>query len=298
MEDKDSSMMACSLLELPKEICLVILSKLAFRDLCRCALVSKFLGSIAVHKELWKKRFEQDYAPGILDMVHCNLKDAYANLHCELNQKPQLINFKVIFTDGGEYPGGYGPSNMLQNNNNAEDSSFFGPCYCTENGKQFNVNMILEHAMESSVFFAQEIVVEGPSSGYTAPLNDGLVFFSQNRPDEGEFKKYDDMHDAEFLTLKEQYIENKVSKELVPITYFLLQNSTIKTERGYEKIIRKVTTQLSCPYPYGKYIYLKLLGPSRLGGNIDVAFFGVYGHSVDFKFKINSPGSWKNAFLQ
>ncbi|KAL8643250.1 MAG: hypothetical protein Q9228_000144 [Teloschistes exilis] len=83
---------------------------------------------------------------------------------------PGPLRMEISFCDGGlhEYASmEYGPENVLRN-----DLSV----YCT---KSKQCNMLLRHA-GSAPFCLQKLVIKAPETGFTAPIQEGMVFISMD----------------------------------------------------------------------------------------------------------------------
>jgi hypothetical protein len=91
--------------------------------------------------------------------------------------KPGKLNMEIEFCDGGMYSEGskreaamYGADNVLMN-----DSSV----YCTKGNR---CNLVLRHA-GGRPFCLKELIIKAPSRGYTAPVQEGMVFVSMTSDD-------------------------------------------------------------------------------------------------------------------
>jgi len=91
--------------------------------------------------------------------------------------KPGKLNMEIEFCDGGMYSEGsdresdmYGAANVLKN-----DSSV----YCTKGNR---CNLVLKHA-GGRPFCLKELIIKAPPRGYTAPVQEGMVFVSMTSDD-------------------------------------------------------------------------------------------------------------------
>ncbi|KIW00707.1 uncharacterized protein PV09_07693 [Verruconis gallopava] len=88
---------------------------------------------------------------------------------------PGQLKMEIVFCDGGEYPGdprsgmlhmeggNYRPENVLRNDESV---------YCTRNSR---CNLMLRQKGEA-LFHLESLIIAAPKRGYTAPIQQGLVF--------------------------------------------------------------------------------------------------------------------------
>lgn len=89
--------------------------------------------------------------------------------NCNITSEQNVLPFKVIFSDGGEFGKEYGCENMLKNNKMA---------YCAT--KPQCINVILELDKPRNEFFVvQEFMIRKPGHGYTSPVQGGVVFVAR-----------------------------------------------------------------------------------------------------------------------
>ncbi|KAB8302197.1 hypothetical protein EYC80_005642 [Monilinia laxa] len=83
--------------------------------------------------------------------------------------EPGILQMEIVSCDGGLFQTGvegeYGLENVLKDDNTV---------YCTKSNR---CNMILKHQGETT-FSLTEIVIRAPHKGYTAPVQEGMVFVS------------------------------------------------------------------------------------------------------------------------
>ncbi|KAH7360952.1 hypothetical protein BKA65DRAFT_390299 [Rhexocercosporidium sp. MPI-PUGE-AT-0058] len=87
--------------------------------------------------------------------------------------EPGKLKMEIVSCDGGifsEHGGNYAAENVLKN-----DSTV----YCTKSNR---CNLVLRH-QGSTVFSLKELVIKAPHSGYTAPVQEGMVFISMTSDD-------------------------------------------------------------------------------------------------------------------
>lgn len=79
----------------------------------------------------------------------------------------QMLKFKLVSSDGGEFSEDYSCENMLRS-----DSSV----YCTS--RKENTNVILKFASDSS-FVLTHVIIKSPEQGFTNPIGSGLIFVTE-----------------------------------------------------------------------------------------------------------------------
>jgi len=87
--------------------------------------------------------------------------------------EPGKLKMEIVSCDGGifsEHGGNYAAENVLKN-----DSTV----YCTKSNR---CNLVLRH-QGATVFSLKELVIKAPHSGYTAPVQEGMVFISMTSDD-------------------------------------------------------------------------------------------------------------------
>ncbi|KAF1942107.1 hypothetical protein EJ02DRAFT_184691 [Clathrospora elynae] len=85
---------------------------------------------------------------------------------------PGRLRMEIVSCDGGEHrrdnpPGLYRVQNVLRNDNSV---------YCSESSQ---CNLLLKHMGEAS-FALEKIVIRAPNCGFTAPVQEGLVFVAMS----------------------------------------------------------------------------------------------------------------------
>ncbi|MCJ1354346.1 MAG: hypothetical protein MMC33_004334 [Icmadophila ericetorum] len=86
---------------------------------------------------------------------------------------PGSLKMEIVSCDGGLHEESYGqgrqylPENILRNDKSV---------YCTKHGK---CNIILRHQGETP-FTLKKLVIKAPASGFTAPVQEGMIFISMN----------------------------------------------------------------------------------------------------------------------
>lgn len=87
--------------------------------------------------------------------------------------EPGKLKMEIVSCDGGiyqEHGGDYSAENVLKND---------GTVYCTKSNR---CNLVLRH-QGATVFCLKELIIKAPHSGYTAPIQEGMVFISMSSDD-------------------------------------------------------------------------------------------------------------------
>ncbi|CZS99739.1 uncharacterized protein RAG0_08051 [Rhynchosporium agropyri] len=87
--------------------------------------------------------------------------------------EPGKLKMEIVSCDGGifsEHGGNYAAENVLKN-----DSTV----YCTKSNR---CNLVLRH-QGATLFNLKELIIKAPHSGYTAPVQEGMVFISMTSDD-------------------------------------------------------------------------------------------------------------------
>ncbi|PBP26581.1 regulator of chromosome condensation (RCC1)-like protein [Diplocarpon rosae] len=87
--------------------------------------------------------------------------------------EPGKLKMEIVSCDGGifsEHGGNYSAENVLKN-----DSTV----YCTKSNR---CNLVLRH-QGATAFSLKELIIKAPHSGYTAPVQEGMVFISMTSDD-------------------------------------------------------------------------------------------------------------------
>lgn len=178
---------------------------------------------------------------------------------CSVSAAPDCnLKFVVRSTDGGEFNSDYSCHNVLQ-----EDTS----CYCSISRE--NVNLVMQHQGRAP-YTATSIVVAAPSSGFTSPIGQGMVFCTWDEPTV-EFiqatKAWDGVTSrAEFDRMLQWHInKGEADPEQLPVAFF----DVSRTTRG--------VFPLDVPRS-GRYVVVKLVR-AITGDNIDVQYIGFRGWS-------------------
>ncbi|KAK9390205.1 hypothetical protein V1515DRAFT_589531 [Lipomyces mesembrius] len=96
-----------------------------------------------------------------------------------MSEKPMQLDLKMVYCDGGWHGDDYLPGNVLSLTNSV---------YCTQKPK---CNMILRHKSDKP-FTLHSITIKAPTTGFTCPVQQGLIFVSMNKDDMLPRTKYHD----------------------------------------------------------------------------------------------------------
>jgi len=138
--------------------------------------------------------------------------------------------------------------------------------FCTKTGYASNVNIEIEisDVPEGAICFVKEILVEAPDSGFTRPIKDVIVFFSQELVPVEEKKDTDDITFDAYTT----QLQKKEIKYL-PDAFLTC------------KFRGSVQQQLKEAIP-AKFVHLKLLSAYSINNdlNIDMKYFCLRGFII------------------
>lgn len=180
----------------------------------------------------------------------------------EFHRDPAILHFEVVSTDGGEHSAQYKCENMLK-----PDASV----YCTE--KRTNVNVSLR-LVDEPFYTITHFVIKAPEFGFTAPVGDGLIFFSYDPlPAEAvsKFNDYDARRYEEFVAAKQAHGEPLNLTD--PAAFFSLREGSCLVQK------------LAVPR-FGRYVTIKFLRSRTEEHNIDVQFVGFKGISGPQSFPV------------
>ncbi|TAQ89759.1 hypothetical protein B7494_g1935 [Chlorociboria aeruginascens] len=88
--------------------------------------------------------------------------------------EPGKLKMEIVSCDGGIFKEHHGVDYSAENVLKNDDS-----VYCTQSNR---CNLVLRH-QGATVFCLKELIVKAPHSGYTAPVQDGMVFVSMTSND-------------------------------------------------------------------------------------------------------------------
>ncbi|KAK9467428.1 hypothetical protein V1512DRAFT_261172 [Lipomyces arxii] len=97
------------------------------------------------------------------------------------SDRPYQLDMKLMYCDGGWHGEDYQPENVL---------SMSDTVYCTQKSR---CNMIFRHA-SNKPFTLQSIIIKAPITGFTCPVQQGLIFVSMTKDDLLPRTAYHDQH--------------------------------------------------------------------------------------------------------
>jgi hypothetical protein len=271
---------------LPPELWVSCFHFLPLSDLVSCSLVSREWHDLTQEESLWRNLSVHRYGRVFTRAQYINL----CNLQRKGSARP--IKLKVVSCDGGQYSGFYSVEKLFTKDG----------VYCSK--KENNINIVLTADRESIGMLISSVVLKSPNNGFTAPVADALVFFSDELPPVENSTCYDDFTKQQWLHLQDckQNEQAEEAKEwmkalseypLRPVA-FLETHMRRTSIWGPGEGVHKAT----CPFQPAlltKYIHLKLLRPNSRsdgwsGGNIDCQYFGALGQNVTLDL-LNNPSA-------
>ncbi|KAL1923973.1 uncharacterized protein VTP21DRAFT_7008 [Calcarisporiella thermophila] len=173
-----------------------------------------------------------------------------------------MLNFKVVYTDGGDYSPAYSVENVLKDDNNV---------YCSS--KSGNINILFRFSdsqpgSSSTSCVLTELVVKAPTQGFTAPCKEGMLFISHDLIPLQATLKYDNFtqRDYDDLITKSQGLAS-APDELLPAAFFHLEASS------------NYCTRVPLKHRSAKYLLVKLLRSEKCSENVDVQYIGMRGYT-------------------
>ncbi|KAI8057525.1 uncharacterized protein B0P05DRAFT_559606 [Gilbertella persicaria] len=167
-----------------------------------------------------------------------------------------MLDFDVIYDDGGQYGAMYGVENVLSND---------GSVYCS--GRKGTVNLLLQYCgyVKSKIIAdtscsVSKMIIKAPQHGFTAPCKEGLVFISHKEINVQDTAKFDHFT----RQLYEEYKQTH-QDDTDPVAWF-----TLAQDR---------TCTIDLETRSGKYMLIKLLRAEVESDNIDVQYIGLIGYA-------------------
>jgi len=160
-------------------------------------------------------------------------------------------------------------------------------CFCTKDVPE-NVNVLITlgpiegyENNDDLVMFVTQLDIRDPETGYTAPLDNSLVYISHEKPDPEVTITHNNM-------TKMYYLENFANKSIIerqekmePL--FFTSCSERREEHNNEELSTWIRQDMPRPCPVGRWVLFKMLSSSGAKTNIDVGYFGVRGFVFDMK---------------
>jgi hypothetical protein len=259
--------------DIPAEIIGLISTNLKFKDFNALLSSNLRLRKLLARNELWRDQIVHCFkTTSYLSNQNCQelFQKLYANrLRFEAGSatyfKSQYVPLTLISSDGGEYGEYYRATNILI------DDRY--QVYCTQSPKTENINIVMA-VKDEKPSFVRSIKIQGPSWGYTAPINEGLIFMFDEMPDLKEIAEFDSYTNEQWTALSEVFHNDveALKKAKCPVAYF---------NNLYDAPERTTYINFEFPFPVAKYFVLKMLRSAGDKVNIDVASFIVYGAPTD-----------------
>ncbi|KAI7905372.1 uncharacterized protein BX663DRAFT_499499 [Cokeromyces recurvatus] len=183
-------------------------------------------------------------------------------------QQLHMLNFDIVYADGGEFGSMYGIHNILLNN---------GSVYCSRRRGAINILTQYRGYVESGIITDKtcsisKMVIRAPRFGFTAPCKDGLIFISHKEINVSDTAMFDHFTKQDY----EDYVKTKMEShdgildDNDPVAWFTLTNE------------EDITTIINLNFRSGKYVLIKLLRAYDYNGsaeNIDIQYIGFIGCS-------------------
>ncbi|KAF9163684.1 hypothetical protein BGX21_006223 [Mortierella sp. AD011] len=182
------------------------------------------------------------------------------------------LSFEMYHADGGEFNASHSVENVLKN-----DSSV----YCSRRSN--NINICLKLAEPHQTFVLTQFRAKAPTTGFTAPCKEGLIFVSHEPIPLEKTAIFDNMtrerYDEYMRGLNQgptfgQMLRNYGSKAdaLIPAAFFQMEGPD-----------ETCTLDLT-PNRSGRYVVIKLLrskctNPLQRPENIDLQYLGLIGYT-------------------
>ncbi|KAG2214812.1 hypothetical protein INT46_006604 [Mucor plumbeus] len=172
-----------------------------------------------------------------------------------------MLDFEVVFDDGGQYGAMYGIENLLLND---------GTVYCS--GRKGAVNILTQYCgyIESGLVTDKscsisKLVIKAPQNGFTAPCRDGMIFISHKEIDIHDTSQFDKFTKYDY----DQYVTSKLHKDGMlkdtdPAAWFTLADDK--------------TSIIDFDFRSAKYVLIKMLRADYESDNIDMQYIGFIGH--------------------
>ncbi|KAG0199004.1 hypothetical protein BGX28_007633 [Mortierella sp. GBA30] len=180
------------------------------------------------------------------------------------------LKFEMYYADGGEFNATHGVENVLKN-----DSSV----YCSR--RPVNINICLKLAEPHQTFVLTQFKAKAPTTGFTAPCKEGLIFISHDPIPLEKTALFDNMtredYDKYVRSISENSSLDQILQQhgadadaLIPAAFFQM-NEPDET----------CTVDFS-PNRSGRYVVIKLLRSRCTNSlhrpeNIDLQYLGLIG---------------------
>ncbi|KAI1314926.1 hypothetical protein EDD11_001563 [Mortierella claussenii] len=180
------------------------------------------------------------------------------------------MKFDMYYADGGEFNAAHSVENVLRN-----DTSV----YCSR--RSTNVNIGLKLAQPHQTFVLTQFKAKAPTTGYTAPCKEGLIFVSHEPISVEKTAIFDDMTREQYDQYMANVQEGTGLQELLKIhgasADAVVPAAFFQLEKADETCIVDLTPNRS-----GRYVLIKLLRSKCTNAlqrpeNIDLQYLGLIG---------------------
>ncbi|KAG0241412.1 Heteroproteinous nuclear ribonucleoprotein U-like protein 1 [Actinomortierella wolfii] len=196
--------------------------------------------------------------------------NSHSEPHCSDGSRP--LSFEVVYADGGDFNESHSVDNVLKND---------GTVYCSR--RSSNINICLKLAEAEQSFVLTGFKARAPTSGFTAPCKEGLIFVSHDPIPLERVSVFDNMtkdrydeymrrmtHEGGIEAMLEKHGANFVDS-FMPAAFFQLESPEESCSIEFN------------PARSGRYVLIKLLRArgvnSECPENIDVQYLGLYGYT-------------------
>ncbi|KAF9408405.1 hypothetical protein BGZ94_002319 [Podila epigama] len=199
--------------------------------------------------------------------------EIYSMANTEARGDDWPLNFELYYADGGEFNAAHSVDNVLKN-----DSSV----YCSR--RSTNINICLKLAEPNQSFVLTQFKAKAPTTGFTAPCKEGLIFVS-HQPISLETTSYFDNMTRQGY---DEYM--KIIKEGPRFDQMLAQHGPAADAMVPAAFFQMNGPDDSCtldftPNRSGRYVLIKLLRSRCTNSlqrpeNIDLQYLGLIGKHV------------------
>jgi len=141
-------------------------------------------------------------------------------------------------------------------------------------------NSLIQCNPDNVVMLVTHVEIIDPSWGFTAPIDNSVVYVQGSKPDRVPYEKHNDMTQDLYNNLVYGLSTCERQKRGLPILY-----SSCKIRREIaEEHKTKVTPDfpLNPPYPVGTWVLFKMLNAyQNMHENMDIQYFGMRGFLID-----------------
>jgi hypothetical protein len=189
----------------------------------------------------------------ILERLAASKQQEEPEHHSGQHSPQSQLPFKAVFTNGGAFSDSYSVQNLFQ-----DDRS----CYCSTSRENVTVVGRFRGGRSCTV---TGVTVRVPSTGFTSPLGQGIVFVSWEKPELEELAVFDGIRSlAECQEAVKVYNAKRNILGPEAVLFFDMHAQTITADLAVPRAVR--------------YVVIKMLRPMHEEGtNIDVQYVGFTG---------------------